>query len=359
MDCRRASRRRARRRAFASAARRDSGASGPVSPCKRHDDPGGVGDLALVDRRPPEGGEELPRAVRLLLLDDLLRDQLQALFLPLRQFGQRPRGDGQERQPHVQAPTLRPRVGRIGRVGEDLRGQQLLPAAQQGLDRIRHESSCRSRTPAVRLRPAPRAASARDGRRRIPARFSQAALSVCRYPMARSTVCRTWGVVARGTEVGSPARAGRERQSTRRAPTKRDARAIVSISIKPEGSAANRSLLGVYSITDRPAIAGVTGTFRSAASRIIDRQGDDADYLNMKCALDQSGGLVPPRALFPLFLSGPDYAPVGWRPLPQLRQEPASIRSDFAPNRFRVQLVRTLYGSFRRVGVRLTGSLLS
>ncbi len=125
--------------AFDSAARCDSGASGPVAPCERQDDPGGVGGLAFVDRRPPEGGKELPRAVGLLLLDDLLRDQLQALFLPLGQRGQRPCGDGQEREPHVQPSTLGARVGRVGRVGEDLRGHQLVPTAQQGLGRIRHE----------------------------------------------------------------------------------------------------------------------------------------------------------------------------------------------------------------------------
>ncbi len=92
--------------AFDSAARCDSGASGPVSPCKRHDDPGGVGGLAFVDRRSPESGKELPRTVWLLLLDDFLRDQLQALFLSLFQRGQRPCRDGQEREPHVQPSTL-------------------------------------------------------------------------------------------------------------------------------------------------------------------------------------------------------------------------------------------------------------
>src|SRR5439155_18944503 len=43
---------------------------------------------------------------------------------------------------------------------------------------------------------------------------NQAALSVCKYPMARSTVCWTCGVVARG--IDSSARAGRERQSPRK-----------------------------------------------------------------------------------------------------------------------------------------------
>ena len=37
--------------------------------------------------------------------------------------------------------------------------------------------------------------------------FNQAALSVCRYPMARSTVCWTCCGVAGGTEAGSSARA--------------------------------------------------------------------------------------------------------------------------------------------------------
>ena len=108
-------------------------------PLERHDDPGGVGGLAFVDRRSPEGGKELPRTVRLLLLDDLLRDQLQALFLSLFQRGQRPCRDGQEREPHVQPSTLRARVGWVGRIGKDLRGHQLVLAAQQGLGRIRHE----------------------------------------------------------------------------------------------------------------------------------------------------------------------------------------------------------------------------
>mgnify|MGYP003297335182 CR=1 FL=1 len=79
---------------------RDSGALrlrrvGPRLPLERHDDPGGVGGLAFVDRRSSESGKELPRTVGLLLLDDFLRDQLQALFLSLFQRGQRPRGDGQ------------------------------------------------------------------------------------------------------------------------------------------------------------------------------------------------------------------------------------------------------------------------
>ena len=125
--------------AFDSAARCDSGASGPVSPCERHDDPGGVGGLAFVNRRSPESGKELPRTVWLLLLDDFLRDQLQALFLSLFQRGQRLCSDGQEREPHVQPSTLWARVGWISRIGKDLRGHQLVPTAQQGLDRIRHE----------------------------------------------------------------------------------------------------------------------------------------------------------------------------------------------------------------------------
>ena len=108
-------------------------------PLERHDDPGGVGGLAFVNRRSPESGKELPRTVGLLLLDDFLRDQLQALFLSLFQRGQRPCGDGQEREPHVQPSTLRARVGWISRIGKDLRGHQLVPAAQQGLGRIRHE----------------------------------------------------------------------------------------------------------------------------------------------------------------------------------------------------------------------------
>jgi hypothetical protein len=75
----------------------------------------------------------------LLLLDDFLRDQLQALLLSVGQRGQRPCGDRQERQPHVQTPPLGARVGWVGRVGEDLRGQQLVFTAQQGLGRIGHE----------------------------------------------------------------------------------------------------------------------------------------------------------------------------------------------------------------------------
>ena len=115
------------------------GRIGARFPLQGHDDPGGVGGLALVDRRSPERGEELPRTVRFLLPGDLLRDQLQALCLTRFELRQRPSGDGKERQPHIQAPTLWARVGRIGRIGEDLRGNQLVPTAQQGLGRIRHE----------------------------------------------------------------------------------------------------------------------------------------------------------------------------------------------------------------------------
>src|SRR5262252_6341255 len=45
--------------------------------------------------------------------------------------------------------------------------------------------------------------------------FNQAALSDCRYLMARSTACWTSGGVARGVGAGSPATAGHERQSPR------------------------------------------------------------------------------------------------------------------------------------------------
>ena len=60
-------------------------------------------------------------------------------FCPSVQRGQRPCRDGQEREPHVQPSTLRARVGWISRIGKDLRGQQLVLAAQQGLGRIRQE----------------------------------------------------------------------------------------------------------------------------------------------------------------------------------------------------------------------------
>ena len=56
-------------------------------PRERQDDPGRVGGLAFVNGRSPERGEELPRAVGLLLLDDFLLDQLQTRFLPLCQRG--------------------------------------------------------------------------------------------------------------------------------------------------------------------------------------------------------------------------------------------------------------------------------
>src|SRR5262249_53332336 len=55
---------------------------------------------------------------------------------------------------------------------------------------------------------------------------NQAAPSVCRYLMARSTACWTCGVVARGVEAGSPARAGRERQSPTKTHASKDVRAI-------------------------------------------------------------------------------------------------------------------------------------
>lgn len=44
--------------------------------------------------------------------------------------------DGQERKPHVQPSTLWPRVGRIGRIGKNPRGNQFVLTAQQGLGRI-------------------------------------------------------------------------------------------------------------------------------------------------------------------------------------------------------------------------------
>src|SRR5262249_10952192 len=102
---------------------------GPRFPLERQDDPGGVGGLAFVDRRPPEGGEELPRTASLLLLDDFSRYQFQALLSPLFQRGQRPGGDGQERGPHVQPSALWPRVRWISWVWKDLRGEQLFLTA--------------------------------------------------------------------------------------------------------------------------------------------------------------------------------------------------------------------------------------
>src|SRR6516162_6058135 len=55
--------------------------------------------------------------------------------------------------------------------------------------------------------------------------FNQVALSACTNLMARSTACWTCGAVARGVGAGSPARAGRERQSPRSTQASEDLRA--------------------------------------------------------------------------------------------------------------------------------------
>src|SRR3954447_15741872 len=52
--------------------------------------------------------------------------------------------------------------------------------------------------------------------------FNQAALSVCRYLLARSTAWWTCGVVAREIVAGLSARAGRERQSPSRTQASED-----------------------------------------------------------------------------------------------------------------------------------------
>src|SRR5438477_158668 len=52
--------------------------------------------------------------------------------------------------------------------------------------------------------------------------------------MARSTVCWSCGVVARGIVVGSPARAGRVRQSPRRTQASEDVLVVVSRARLPE-----------------------------------------------------------------------------------------------------------------------------
>jgi hypothetical protein len=64
--------------------------------------------------------------------------------------------------------------------------------------------------------------------------FNQAALSVFRYIIARSTTRWRWGVL-RAAEVGSPAGERPQKQSSGRTPTKDDARAIVSISFDLNG----------------------------------------------------------------------------------------------------------------------------
>ena len=86
--------------------------------------------------------------------------------------------------------------------------------------------SCRSRTPAVRLRSAPKAASARDGRRRTCAcstrrRFRFANIQWRARPSGGSAA-----VVAGGIAAGSSARASRERQSPRTNAASHGVRAI-------------------------------------------------------------------------------------------------------------------------------------
>src|SRR5690349_3409115 len=94
------------------------------SPFKRHDDPSRVSRLALVNRRSPESSKEFPRTVRLLLLDDFLGDQLQALLLSVWQRRKRLGRYGQEGQSHIQPSTLGARIGWIGGVGKNPRGHQ-------------------------------------------------------------------------------------------------------------------------------------------------------------------------------------------------------------------------------------------
>ena len=113
---------------------------GPRFPLSRHDNPGGVGGLAFVNWRPPERGKELPRTVWLLLLDNFLRDPRQFLFCPVcRCAGTDCAATRPKQEPHVQPSTLWAWVGRISRIGKDLRGHQFVPTAQQGLGRIRQE----------------------------------------------------------------------------------------------------------------------------------------------------------------------------------------------------------------------------
>ena len=92
---------------------------------------------------------------------------LRLCFFPASKRRRRLRGDGQERQAHVQSSTLRARVGWISRIGEDLRGHQFVPAAQQGLGRLRDEFLVDRVPLPVGFHRAPKAASARDGRLRI------------------------------------------------------------------------------------------------------------------------------------------------------------------------------------------------
>src|SRR5262249_43760033 len=116
------------------------GAVGSHFRLERQNDPGGVGGLAFVDRRSPQSGEKLPRTVGVLLLDDFLPDQLQALFLPFGERGPRPCRDGQEWKSHIQPSTLGARVRWVCRIRKYPRSQQLVLATQQRLGRIRQES---------------------------------------------------------------------------------------------------------------------------------------------------------------------------------------------------------------------------
>src|SRR5262249_45464573 len=106
---------------------------------ERHDNPSGVGQLTFVDRRAPQTRKELPGTVRLLLADDFLRDELQTLFFSLVQRRQRPGSDGEKRKPHVQPTPLWAWIRGIGRIGKDLRGEQLVLIAKQRFKRSRDE----------------------------------------------------------------------------------------------------------------------------------------------------------------------------------------------------------------------------
>ena len=153
--------------AFDSAARCGSGASGPVSPSSAMMiQAASVVWLSLIGGRLSVAkNSHEPSGCCFLTISSAISFRL--CFCPSCQRGQRPCGDGQERQPHVQPSTLWARVGWIGRIGKDLRGHQLVPASQQGLGRIRHEFLVDRVPLPSRLRSAPKAASARDGRRRI------------------------------------------------------------------------------------------------------------------------------------------------------------------------------------------------
>ena len=71
--------------AFASAARCDSDASGPVSPCNAMmSQTASVVSLSLIGGRLRE---KLPRAVVALLLDDFVRDSPETLFWTLIERG--------------------------------------------------------------------------------------------------------------------------------------------------------------------------------------------------------------------------------------------------------------------------------